>query len=40
MEEAPSPLGDKKFILVFEHKVKYNQKNYKIKFNSSYEVLK
>ena len=37
MEEAPSPFEAKKFITVFENKVIYNQKNYKIKFNSSYE---
>ena len=37
MEEAPSPLEIKKFVPTFEHKMKYNGKNYKIKFNSSYE---
>jgi len=39
MEEAPSPLEAVKFISKFEHRIKYNEIEYKIKFNSSYEEM-
>ena len=35
--DAPSPLEAKKFISTIEHKIKYDKKEYNIKFNSSYE---
>ena len=37
MEEAPSPMEAAKFTSVFEHRIKYNEKEYTIKFYSSYE---
>ena len=37
MEEAPSPMEAAKFTSVFEHRIKYNEKDFTIKFYSSYE---
>ena len=39
MEDAPLPLKPSKFVSIFEHRLKYNEKNYKINFNSSYDEM-